>query len=164
MDTNFNQGWILMTIPSELALSWDDIERDASRLAQQIAPLAPFKGILAITRGGLAPAQLLAYFLDIRTIDTLGIASYEDRQAGLPRVVKPAGSQIGTGHNWLVVDDLADSGATFAAARTLYPQAHFITLYVKPQGKAQADYYVAEVEQNTWLVFPWEKTSHLPAV
>lgn len=38
----------------------------------------PFKGIIAITRGGMIPAALVARELEIRLIDTICAASYDE--------------------------------------------------------------------------------------
>jgi len=151
-----------MTNPSLLPLSWDDIERDARILAGKLEALAPFTGILAVTRGGLAPALLVAQIMDIRTIETIGLSSYQDRQARDMTLVKPASADLKDGAGWLVIDDLADTGATFKAVRSRFPQAQYAALYAKPLGKPHVDLYVSDVEQAVWLVFPWEKLSHIP--
>ncbi|HFD14725.1 MAG TPA: xanthine phosphoribosyltransferase, partial [Rhodospirillales bacterium] len=52
-------------------VSWDELHRDAKALAWRLAGLGPFRGIVAITRGGLVPAHIIARELDIRLIDTV---------------------------------------------------------------------------------------------
>ena len=37
-------------------VSWTELHRDARALAWRLADLGPFKGLVAITRGGLVPA------------------------------------------------------------------------------------------------------------
>ena len=145
------------------SLAWTDIERDSKALADKLRATGEvFEGIVAITRGGLAPALMVAQILDIRRIETIGIRSYQDRRAGQPVLVKSACADVGRGKGWLVIDDLADTGETLAAVRILFPQARFAALYAKPRGKPQVDVYVTEVEQSLWLVFPWEKISLQP--
>ena len=56
----------------------------------------------------------------------------------------------------LVIDDLVDTGRTLEAARTLFPKAHFASVYAKPQGKPLVDSFVTEVSQDTWIYFPWD--------
>ncbi|MEQ9123162.1 MAG: xanthine phosphoribosyltransferase, partial [Alphaproteobacteria bacterium] len=41
-------------------VSWDDLHRDAKALAWRLAALGPFQKIVAIARGGLAPAAIIA--------------------------------------------------------------------------------------------------------
>src|SRR3546814_3904107 len=59
-------------------VSWDQLHRDSRALAWRLVALGPFKGIAAITRGGLVPAAVIARELDLRLIDTICIVSYRD--------------------------------------------------------------------------------------
>ena len=145
-----------MTTPPPLLLKWSEIEDCSKLLAKRLKPIGPFTGIVAITRGGLAPALLIAQILDIRTIETIAVKSYTDTQAGPVQLIKAPGDRVGQGQNWLVIDDLADTGGTLKAVRQILPQAHFAGLYAKPLGKPLLDSYVTDMEQNQWLIFPWE--------
>jgi len=136
-----------------LALGWEDIRRDCRLLAERLAGRGPFTGIVAVTRGGLVPAALLAQDLDLRVIETVCLASYDARLRGTVEILK---SVPGNGEGWLVVDDLADSGATARALRALLPKAHLAALYAKPDGRPDLDTFVREIEQAVWIVFPWE--------
>ena len=51
-------------------VSWDQLHRDVRTLCHQMIE-RDFKGIVAITRGGLIPAALIARELNIRLIDTV---------------------------------------------------------------------------------------------
>src|SRR5262249_39509122 len=55
--------------------SWDQFHRDSRALAWRLSGLGPFKAIVAITRGGLVPAAIVARELNIRIIDTVCVAS-----------------------------------------------------------------------------------------
>lgn len=136
-----------------LPLSWADIHRDARILASMLAERPPFKGIIAVTRGGLVPAAILSRELDIRLIETACISSYDDRDLREPEVLKAVG---GDGEGWVVVDDLVDTGATAKVLRGMLPKAHFATLYAKPQGQPLVDTFVAVFAQTTWVSFPWD--------
>jgi xanthine phosphoribosyltransferase len=74
---------------------------------------------------------------------------------GEPSVVKAAAA-AGDGEGFLIVDDLVDSGVTARLVRGLLPQAKFACLYAKPLGRPVADVWVAEVPQDTWILFPWD--------
>ncbi len=134
-------------------LSWDDLYRDARELGRLIAPAGPFKGIVAITRGGLVPASIVARELDIRMVETVCAASYEGREQGAVAILKKI---EGDGTGLAVIDDLADTGETLAAVRAFLPRAHFAVVYVKPRGRPFADSFITEVSQDTWIAFPWE--------
>ncbi|MGE5546665.1 MAG: xanthine phosphoribosyltransferase [Solirubrobacterales bacterium] len=141
-------------LAATLRLGWDDMHRDCLALAERLRPVGPFKGIVAVARGGLVPAAILARELDCPLVETVCIASYDGRVQGGLTVLKDLPGDDGAG--WLVVDDLVDSGATAAVVRAMLPKAHFATLYAKPAGRALVDTFVAEMDQEVWIVFPWE--------
>lgn len=143
-------------------VSWDQIHRDARALAWRLSGQGPDEGtwraVVAITRGGLVPAMIVARELDLRVCDTISVKSYENQAQGELRVIKsPSPEVMGTdGTGVLVVDDLVDSGKTLELVRSLYPRAHYATVYAKPSGKPQVDTYITEVSQDTWIFFPWD--------
>ena len=110
---------------------------------------------MAITRGGMIPAAIVARELECRLVETVSVLSYDEEQRGDPVVVKsPVAAGDGTG--FLIVDDLVDRGATARLVRGLLPKAHFACLYAKPAAQAVADTYVAAVAQDIWVLFPWD--------
>jgi xanthine phosphoribosyltransferase len=134
-------------------ISWWELHRDAKALAWRLVAVGPFKGIVAVTRGGLVPAAVVARELEIRLIDTLCIASYDWQNQGELTILK--GVQ-GDGEGWLIVDDLVDTGNTARKVREMLPKAHFATLYAKPAGRPMVDTFITEVSQDTWILFPWD--------
>jgi len=147
---------LLMAI-SYATVTWDQLHRDARLLATELMPRGPFKGIVAVTRGGLIPAAIIARELDCRLIESVSVVAYEEEERGdhAPRVIK-APSAAGDGEGFLIVDDLVDSGVTAKVVRDLLPKAYFVCLYAKPAGKPLTDKFVVEVEQDTWVLFPWD--------
>ncbi|QOL79872.1 xanthine phosphoribosyltransferase [Pseudooceanicola spongiae] len=142
-------------------VSWDQLHRDARALAWRLDGHGPddgaWKAVVAITRGGMAPAMIIARELDIRTVDTISIKSYDHQSQSEASVLKsPDAAMMGDGTGILVIDDLVDSGKTLELVRALYPKAHFATLYAKPQGKPQVESFITEVSQDTWIFFPWD--------
>lgn len=136
-----------------LPLTWERIHQDARTLAARLAPKGPFDRIVAVARGGLVPAAVLARELDIRLVDTVCVSSYGDGTRHQLEVLKAID---GDGAGWLVVDDLVDTGATARAVRAMLPKAHYATLYAKPEGRPLVDTHVDEVDQHVWIVFPWD--------
>jgi adenine/guanine phosphoribosyltransferase-like PRPP-binding protein len=134
-------------------VSWEELHRDAKALAWRLVEKGPWKGIVAVTRGGLVPAAVIARELDLRLVDTVCIASYDDRQQGKLTILK---AMDGDGDGWLIIDDLVDTGVTAQAVRKLLPKAHFATVYAKPAGRPLVDTFVTEVSQDTWILFPWD--------
>jgi xanthine phosphoribosyltransferase len=146
--------------PKSFPVSWDQFHRDARALAWRLAEAGPFSAIVAIARGGLVPAAIVARELDLRIIETLCVASYEDKaQLGRPKILKPIAQDMARfddGRGILVVDDLVDTGATALVAREILRKAHIATVYAKPQGRPHVDTFVTEVSQDTWIYFPWD--------
>lgn len=142
-----------MTAQKDFPVSWDELHRNARALAWRLLELGPFEGIVAVTRGGLVPAAIVARELDIRLVDTICIASYDHKDQGEPAVLKPVD---GDGAGWLIVDDLVDTGRTARIVRRMLPEAHFATVYAKPAGRPLVDTFVTEVSQDTWILFPWD--------
>jgi hypoxanthine phosphoribosyltransferase len=136
-------------------VSWDQLHRDAKALAWRLVSAGPWQGIVAITRGGLVPAAIIARELEIRLIDTICVASYEDRSLGAAQILKSAIAADG-GKAWLLVDDLVDTGQTARVVRQSLPNAHFATVYAKPAGRPLVDTFITEVSQDTWILFPWD--------
>lgn len=142
-----------MTSPKDFPVSWEELHRNARALAWRLLDTGPFEGIVAVTRGGLVPAAIVARELDVRLVDTICIASYEHKDHGDIQILKPVD---GDGTNWLIVDDLVDTGRTAREVRKMLPKAHFATIYAKPAGRPLVDTFVTEVSQDTWILFPWD--------
>lgn len=141
-------------------VAWTDLHRDARALAWRLAALGPFRQIVAIARGGLAPAAIIARELDIRNVDTVCIVSYKESETGRADergdldILKGLESD---GEGLLVIDDLVDSGETARAVKAMLPKAHIATVYAKPEGLDAVDTYVTQVSQDTWIIFPWDE-------
>lgn len=144
------------TFDKAFPVSWDQFHRDARALAWRLSGAGPFDAIVAITRGGLVAAAVVARELGIRVIDTVCVSSYDHQSQGVPRVLKGVSPEIVRGKKILIVDDLVDTGATAKIVRELCPGAHFATVYAKPMGKSLVDTFITEVSQDTWIFFPWD--------
>ena len=136
-------------------VTWDQLHRDARALAWRLMARGPYRGIVAITRGGLIPAAIIARELDVRLIETVCVVTYEEETIGPAQVTKLP-TAAGDGSGFLIIDDLVDTGATARVVRALLPAAHFATVYAKPEGKALVDSFITEVSQDTWIMFPWD--------
>jgi xanthine phosphoribosyltransferase len=144
----------------EIVISWPELHRDTRYLSEELHRRGGWEGIIAITRGGLVPAALVARELEIRLIDTICLASYgaaggggaEQHQSSV-RVLKGV---AGDGAGYLLIDDLVDTGRTAQVVRQLLPKAYFATVYAKPAGRPFVDTCVKEFKQNKWIYFPWD--------
>jgi len=135
--------------------------RDARALAWRLHEAGPFEAIVAITRGGLVPAAIVARELNVRLIETVCVTSYHDyKNQGdlklLKRIAPEVTAMAAKGKGVLIVDDLVDTGNTARVVRELLPAAHFAAVYAKPMGRPQVDTFITEVSQDTWIYFPWD--------
>lgn len=140
----------------KLFLSWSDFHSDCRRLAEAVKQSGKtYNRILAVSRGGLIPAGILAYELNIRDCEAVNMSSYDaggqrrDDAAIELRADKSADEKT------LVIDDISDSGRTFRLLRCLYPQACFASVYVKAAGESAVDLFAQKLPDR-WLVFPWD--------
>jgi xanthine phosphoribosyltransferase len=138
-----------------LPITWDDVQRDAGLLAESLIGKGPWHGIVAVARGGLVPAALVARALGIRRLETVSAVAYHGETLGSPELLKFP-TAAGDGEGWLIVDDLVDTGTTMKIIRTILPKAHVAVLYAKPVGRPLADSFVQEFPQESWIDFPWE--------
>jgi xanthine phosphoribosyltransferase len=144
-----------------LSVSWDEFHRDAKQLAERLMPSGPWRGIVAISRGGLVPATIIARALNIRVVETVSVVAYDQLSQGEEALGEPKVTKLpdfaGDGEGFLIIDDLVDTGTTARVVRALLPKAYFACVYAKPAGRGLADNVLKEVSQDTWIVLPWEQ-------
>ena len=146
----------------DIVISWPELHRDTRTLCHALMEKGPFKGIIAIARGGMIPAALVARELEIRLLDTVCASSYEEAaQDGEGAQIVRSDVKIlkGVDHDgegYLLIDDLVDTGNTARVIRKLLPKAYFATLYAKPMGREVVDLCVKEFNQDKWIYFPWD--------
>ena len=157
MDTSF-----ISPYRDDIVISWPELHRDTRVLCHALMEKGPFKGIIAIARGGMIPAALVARELEIRLLDTVCASSYEEAEqdsdgAQIKRSeVKILKGVDHDGEGYLLIDDLVDTGNTARVIRKLLPKAYFATLYAKPMGREIVDLCVKEFSQDKWIYFPWD--------
>ena len=138
-------------------VSWAEVHRDTKHLVRLLMGKGPWEGLVALTRGGLVPAAILAREMEIRVVDTLCISTYDEQLKGAVNVLKvPERAVAVEGEGWLLIDDLVDTGTTARKAREILPKSHFATVYAKPQGLSVVDTFVSDVAQDVWVFFPWD--------
>lgn len=143
-------------------VSWDQFHRDSKALAWRLADKGSWSAIIAVTRGGLVPAAIVARELNVRVIETVCLSSYStENLRGEIKVLKKISENLLKDENnhsgsVLCIDDLVDTGATMAVVKKMIPDAHVATVYAKPEGLDNVDTYITEVSQDTWIYFPWD--------
>jgi xanthine phosphoribosyltransferase len=141
-------------------VTWDQFHRDSRALAWRLQGQGPYEAVIAIARGGLVPAAIVARELNIRKIESVAVKSYDHQNQGDVKLLKAISPELvaraSAGAKMLIVDDLVDTGATARVVRDMLPGAHFATVYAKPKGREMVDTFITEVSQDTWIFFPWD--------
>lgn len=143
-------------------VSWDELDRLVGILAERLAGQA-FDVMLAITRGGMVPAGMLAYRLKLRDILVAAVEYYDDhgRPGPHPTFFQFPADPLLRGKRVLVVDEVWDSGTTIHAVNERVRQAGgeptTAVLHYKPARSVTAgrpDVYA--VETDRWVVYPFK--------
>ncbi len=149
-----------------LPVTWNEYHSLSLLLAQQILKSnKPIDEIVAIARGGLSLGLILTDFL-AKPISTITIQSYTDiKKQGLVRITSKLGRPI-RDKNILLVDDISDSGKTFARAISYLGafRPKFITtaaLFYKPHSSFLPDFFTKKTDR--WILLPHEVTEWISA-
>jgi hypoxanthine phosphoribosyltransferase len=142
-------------------VSWDALADLVADLAEQVR--GEYDVMLAITRGGLVPAGMLAYRLGIRNILVAAVEYYDDegRPGPHPTFLQFPADPLLRGQRVLVVDEVWDSGTTIHAVTERVRQAggHPTTavLHFKPARSQVADAPDHHaVTTDRWVVYPFK--------
>ncbi len=139
--------------------NYNELENDIITLSKKVQDFRA-DAILAIARGGLIPAQLLAYNLSIRDLQSVQIQSY-DKQTQRDTLTMLDTTDLSHVSRVLIVDDIIDSGDTMkyllSHVKEKYPHIEFkiASLYYKSTASIQPDFTCKEATQ--WINFFWEK-------
>ena len=110
--------------------TWDEIESTIDEMLLKINK-DKYKNIYGIPRGGLIIATILCYKLNLPII------------MNKEEITKQT----------LIVDDICDSGKTLKE----YEEQDTYTLFYKENTQIKPTHHSKTVNQETWIVFPWEE-------
>ncbi len=143
-------------------VTWDDLDRLVASLADLVRGVES-DAMLAITRGGMVPAGMLAYRLGIRDILVAAVAYYDDSGTPGPEpfFLQFPSDALLHGRRILIVDEVWDSGATIHAVTERVRRAGGIpttaVLHYKPRRSvvpATPDHFAAATDR--WVVYPFK--------
>ncbi len=141
-----------------LYINWDDFHQDCKKLAQKLKNtynIGNIKGLIAISRGGLLPAGIISYELDIRNVEAVTVITYDGESQRNNKEAEIISSLSTNGDGYIIIDDLVDSGNTVNILRDKFPKAIYATIYAKPKGLPTTDIYQKEMPDK-WIMFPWD--------
>lgn len=139
----------------EYYISSDTVSKDCKKIAEKLKKTnIKFKRIVAVTRGGMLPACLIAQYLNIREIHTLALYSYnpDGTQGAITTLVMP---NVPDEAETLFIDDLIDSGNTAVFLNKNYPNSSLCVAYAKERD-VKTVVPATPVPEDAWVVFPWE--------
>lgn len=141
-------------------ITWEEIKELSDDLALKIKNHCDdleAATLVAVSRGGLVPAQLIAYKLDIRDIRVMKLISY-DKNNVRKETKDISTDRLFDGSMVYIIDDLADSGETVKYLKERYPTSNVCSILVKEGCLHKPDFYPEKgvKEQGEWLVFPWD--------
>ncbi len=139
--------------------AYEEFKNDTQKLIQQVQHFEA-EVIVGIARGGLTLAHAMAEGLEIREVQTLRTELY-DGQDKRSQISVHDTSLFENIQKVLVVDDIADSGETFAVVmqhlQEKYPKILFksATLFYKQSSVYKPHFWINEA--NDWIDFFWER-------
>lgn len=142
-------------------VSWEALDEMVARLAEAVR--GEYDVMLAITRGGLVPAGMLAYRLRIRNILVAAVEYYDDegRPGPHPTFLQFPADPLLRGQRVLIVDEVWDSGTTIQAVTERVRQAGgqptTAVLHYKPERSkvpGRPDVHVESTDR--WVVYPFK--------
>lgn len=142
-------------------VSWDEAYRLSKLLAQKIKR-SGFKPdiVIGIARGGLVPARIVCDFLLLRDLAAIkvehwGIAATMGKaKLKFPLPVDISGKKV------LVVDDVVDTGETYAVTMEHIKEknpseARSAVLHYKSCSTYVPDYWAEKQVAWKWIIYPW---------
>jgi len=112
--------------------------------------------IVGISRGGLVPAVIISNLLGIRKVYSLGLKTYKDQEKENAEIYQIP--YLANNNKILLIDDISDTGESFEIVKKLYSHKELITVsvYMKEKTKFVPDIVGENIDNNIWVVFPWE--------
>tara|TARA_B100000085_G_C18093254_1_gene330037 strand:- start:52 stop:489 length:438 start_codon:yes stop_codon:yes gene_type:complete len=144
-----------MKFKSKIYIDYDDILSMCHNITYDVSKIKP-DIIVGITRGGLLPALHLSHHLE-RPMMTI---QWQTRDANKCEHNIELQSMIDKGKTVVFVDDINDTGRTFEEISKAYhcerPNVFFISLVKKTETRYNTTAALS-LEDERWIVFPWEK-------
>ncbi len=142
-------------------ISWDEIYTLAKILALKVRN-SGFKPdlIIGIARGGLVPARIVCDLLLIKDLATIKVEHWGTATPlGKATIKYPLPVDI-SGKKILIVDDIADTGETFAVLMDYIKEknakeARYSVLHYKACSNFIPDYWAEKQEEWQWIIYPW---------
>lgn len=127
--------------------SWQEIRQTVKDLAGKVD--RRYDCILAIAKGGIIPARLVAEELGIDCIMIVPVRKKQLAHKEMPRLEK--------GKRYLVVDDIYDTGDTYRMVADALKGFDCDYAFCMSRRSQDFGVYSRLLAHEKWIVFPWEK-------
>jgi len=137
--------------------AYSELLADSKKLISMLEE--KYDAILAVARGGMTFAHLLSEGLDIRDVNIVKIASYDDTVQRNSVTISDL-PELNENKRYLIVEDIVDSGKSMKALsfdlEKHYPNLNYdvAALFYKKTACYTPKYYLHEA--NAWIEFFWE--------
>ena len=160
---------VLEEIPEKVYISWKDMtDAITNNVAPKILKKFPnIDTILCVTRGGLVPAGILSYALNIKNIINIKVESYDDDNAQKEMKLTPLSKRdiktLAKSSGILIVDDILDTGDTivevyeyleYIGGNELVDKTEFFSIVTKDYTDDEFCVYNLTGDER-WVEFPW---------
>lgn len=163
-----DHGAMKKHFPQAVRLSWEEVEELLWKVALDMKTDGYDPDVvIAVARGGLAPARILVDYLQKKYVCTFQMGHWDD-EASLsekPRIVFPLPDVDLTGKRVLVVDDVSDEGGTMEEVisylQSRVSEIRTVVLVSKADSRLKADYCPETMDEWRWVMFPWSRHEDL---
>ena len=148
-------------------VTWEQYFELCYNIIQQIKDQG-ITDIIGIARGGLIPAQYIAYSLDIERVHSCGIQTYTPDHKKMSNTFKELYQKVDVSdwknRNILILDDIADTGDTFQ----IFLDNHYFSPesnnkiytaalhYKQKKCHFGLNYWAEDIASDTWVVYPYD--------
>jgi uncharacterized protein len=134
--------------------NWEEVEELTRIVADKIRRSnKKYDAILAITKGGIIPARLMARELDIDCIQLIPVRDKKLYEDEMPLLFKDK--------KYLIIDEIYDTGDIFYKVYEAIRMfdcdfAFLMSRYERNSNSSKRTYIGKVLNHNKWIVFPWE--------
>lgn len=139
-------------IEGQESCSWFEILNLVKEIAKQIkAKQKQYDCILGIANGGIIPAKLLAEELGMDAIQLIPVHKKQIVISEMP--------QLDRKKNYLVIDDIYDTGDTFKKVADVMSGYRCDYAFCMSRYDQHIEFCGSILNHNRWIIFPWEQNT-----